>query len=27
MEANVSGDAVLFEVGKGDLTYLRVEFS
>ncbi len=27
MEANVSGDAVLFELGQGDLTYLRVEFS
>jgi Glycosyl hydrolases family 38 N-terminal domain len=27
MEANVSGDAVLFEMGQGDLTYLRVEFS
>jgi hypothetical protein len=27
METNVSGDAVLFEVGQGDLTHLRVEFS
>jgi hypothetical protein len=27
MEANVSGDAVLLELGQGDLTYLRVEFS
>ncbi len=27
MEANVSGDAALFELGQGDLTYLRVEFS
>jgi len=27
MEANVSGDAVLFEMGQGELTYLRVEFS
>jgi hypothetical protein len=26
-QANVSGDAVLFEMGQGDLTYLRVEFS
>jgi hypothetical protein len=27
MEVSVSGDAVLFELGQGDLTYLRVEFS
>ena len=27
MEANVSGDAVLLEMGQGDLTTLRVEFS
>jgi hypothetical protein len=27
MQANVSGDAVLFETGQGDLTHLRVDFS
>jgi hypothetical protein len=27
MESSVSGDAVLFEMGQGELTYLRVEFS
>ena len=27
MEVSVSGDAVLFEMGQGDLTSLRVEFS
>ncbi len=27
IQANVSGDAVLFEMGQGDLAYLRVDFS
>jgi len=27
MQVNVSGDAVLFEMAQGDLTYLRMEFS
>jgi hypothetical protein len=27
MEVSVSGDAVLFELGQGDLTHLRMEFS